>query len=222
MTTPKSGPFGVMTAVGDMLFGDAAGQVERISIGAPGEVLTNVGGIPVMAARSLVVDVFQFYTASDALFGAINGQTGIASPGIRNLRSILKFIDTAAAPADNENAVFMGVLPVHYDIAKQLSVVIDWVAPPGIVAGDVKWSAAFENLIGQDVDASGFGAPKTVAAITSVASGVLTRTFLTFTAAEHGLLGGDPYRLQLVRDANAATDTLVGDADVLRVSVAEV
>ena len=207
-----------------MLFRVASGEVEELPIGAGTQVLTVVGGIPAWqnAAGS---NAFRVFTPNEALFAPINGQTGIARIGLRNNRPPLLFIDTAAAAADNENAVFMDVLPASYSAANSLEVRIDWAAPAAITGGDVKWNAAFERMaiLSDDIDVDSFAAIQTTTTTTSGVTGQLSRTLITFTSAQaDGLLAGEDYRLQIVRDSNAIADTLLGDASVLRVSIAEV
>jgi len=226
MATPRVGALGVLSATGAMLYRDANGDVTEIVPGSNGEVLTLAGGVPTWASASLSVNVFQAFTGIDAIYGAINGQTGIANTAVRNKRVTLTFSDTAAAAADNQNIVFASTIPDYYDSAtKSLAVRIDWAAAVGVVAGSVKWNAAWEraNLLGLDIDTESFAAAKSVTTATSAVSGQLSRTTITFTSAEaDGLLAGEDYRLQIVRDANAAGDTLVGLASLLNVSIVEV
>ena len=225
-STPRVGPLGVLSATGAMLYRNAAGDITDVVPGTPGQVLTLVGGVPEWQDASLSVNVFQAFTAKDGVFGAINGQTGIAGVAARNKRTSLIFTDTAAAPADNQNIVFESTIPTYFDSAsKSLEVRLDWAAPVGVVLGAVKWNAAWErvNTLGLDIDTESFAAAKSVTTTTSVVSGQLSRTTITFSSAEaDGLLAGEDYRLQVIRDANAVGDTLVGVAGLLYVSIVEV
>lgn len=225
MPTPRVGPLGILSATGSMLYRDASGDVDSVNPGNNGQLLTLVGGLPVWQDASLSAVAFDYWTPSDALFGAINSQTGIARMGVRNRRTELLFTDTAAAPADNENAVFMGVVIPDYDAANSLALRIDWAAPAAVVVGSVKWNAAFERMaLGvDDIDVDDFAAIQTVTTVAPGTTGFLVRTTIPFTTAQaDSIAAGEDYRLQIVRDAEDAADTLVGDATVLRVSLAEV
>ncbi len=222
MPTPRVGPLGVLSATGSMLYRDANGDVTDVSPGSNGEVLTLVGGVPAWAAASLAVDEFIAFTPSDAIYGAINSIALIAQPGVRNLRQTLEFADDSVG---NENIVFSDVMASFYDAANSLEVRIDWAAPAAVVVGDVKWNAAFESLsIGaDDIDAESFAADQTVTTAAPGTTGFLARTTIPFTTLQAGsIAAGEDFRLQIVRDAADITDTLVGDADVIRVSIAEV
>lgn len=224
MTTPREGSLGVLSATGAMLYRDANGDVEERPIGNAGDVLTVVGGIPDWAAPGEVLDAFEAFTPNDAIFAAINGQTGIAGIEGRNNHPLLTFIDTAAAPADNENAVFASAFPILWIVGNDLEVRIDWVAATAVI-GDVKWNVAFEALAAgaQDVDTDGFAAIQTATDTTNATSGVITRTSIPFTQAEADALApGVTYRVQVVRDANDVGDTMVGDAQLAELSIAEV
>ncbi len=226
MTTPRVGPLGVLSATGNMLFRAASGEIDEVDTSAAvnGDVLTRVAGLPAWVAPIGALDAFQYFSPADAIFAAINSQTGIAEPVGRNNHPLLAFIDTAAAAADNENVVFGAVIPIDWLVTNSLEVNIDWVAATAII-GDVKWNGAFEALAqgAQDVDVDGFAAIQTATSTTNGTSGVITRTSIEFTQAQaDALAAGQAYRLQVVRDANAAGDTLVGDAQIVQVSIAEV
>lgn len=227
MTTPRVGSLGVLSATGNMLFRDASGNVDEVDTAGAvnGDVLTRVAGLPTWSAPIGVLDAFEVFSPADAIFAAVNSQTGIAEPVGRNNHPVLAFIDTAAAPADNENVVFSSVIPILWDVSNDLEVRIDWVAATAVV-GNVKWNAAFEALApgAQDIDADGFAAVQTSTSATDGTSGVITRTLIVFTQAQaDALTAGTAFRLQIVRDANnVGSDTLVGDAQIMQVSIAEI
>ncbi len=224
MTAPRVGPLAVLSATGSMLYRDSAGNVTDVSPGSNGDVLTLSAGVPSWQGTIEVLDAFEVFSPADAIFAAVNSQTGIAGIEGRNNHPVLTFIDTAAAPADSENVVFSSVMPILWDVGNDLQVRIDWVAAAA-VAGDVKWDAAFEALAAgaQDIDADGFAAIQTVTDTTNGTSGVITRTTIPFSQAQaDALTAGTAYRLQIVRDANDVGDTMVGDAQIVQVSIAEV
>lgn len=234
MPAPRVGPLGVLSATGAMLYRDSSGNVDEVAIGAAGDILTVVGGVPAWQAASVALtNVFDRFTAADAIFELVNGATNLAAIAARNDRAVLNFADGGPPGTDdNQTIVFASVIPQDYnDATKSLEVRLDWAAPVGIIAGDVVWDVAWEALHDKangsplDIDVAGgsFAAAKTVTSTTAGVTGQITRSVLTFTSAEaDALLGGEGYRLWVKRDTDDAADTLVGDASLLRVSVAEV
>lgn len=233
MPAPRIGPLGVLSATGNMLYRDVNGDVDEITIGSNGDILTVVGGVPAWSSAALGQDAFQVFTADEAIFSLVNGATALADVADRNERIVLDFSDGSGGQDNpNETIVFASVIPDFYDDAsKSLEVRIDWAAPAGITAGAVVWDAAWEAMHDKaagspiDIDAAGgsFAAAKTVTSTTAGVTGQITRSIITFTSAEaDALLAGEDYRLWLKRDTDDAADTLVGDASVLRVSIDEV
>ncbi len=227
MTTPRIGSLGILSATGNMLFRDGSGNLEEVDTSAAsnGDVLEVVGGLPAwVTPSSAEFDFTLAFSPADAIFAAINSQTGIAGVLGRNNHPTLTFIDTAAAPADNENAVFAAAIPKAYESANSIQVQINWVATSAI-AGDVKWDAAFEfDQEGvYNLAADSFAAARTTTDTTDGTSGVITRTTIDFTTAQaDGVVAGSSFRLQIVRDANDGGDTMVGDAEVIGVNIIEI
>jgi hypothetical protein len=229
MTTPRTGPLGVLSATGNMLYRDSLGDVAEVDTAGAvdGDILTRIAGLPAWQSASVALtNFFQYFDPEEAIFGAINGQTGIAGMGIRNKRPILTFAEIDVDPASNQNAVFSAVLPDDFDPAlKNIQARVDFVGPDTVVVGDVVWNIAWERLEEDvdDIDADNFAAAKSVTKAVSATDGALARATIDFTSAEAAdLVAGEAYRLQLVRDSDNVLDTLVGTADVLRVSLAEV
>jgi len=136
---------------------------------------------------------------------------------IRNNHPVLDFDDSVA-----EFAAFESVLSPDY-AGGGLTVEIYWTATSA-TTGDVKWSVAFERQdIGTDLDANSFAAYQTATTTTSATNGALVKTTITFTdgAQMDSLAAGEAFRVEVVRDATNAADTMVGDAELLRVVVRE-
>ncbi len=226
MTTPRVGPLGVLSATGNMLFRDSSGEVDEVDTAAAsnGDRLTVVAGLPAWVTPSATEFDFTLqFAPSDAIFAAINSQTGIAGVVGRNSHPLLTFIDTAASAPDNENVVFASAIPIAWEVANNLQVQIVWIAASAVV-GDVKWNAAFEfdQEAVTDLDVDSFATDQTATDTTDGVAGVITRTTINFTQAQaDGLTPGNAFRLQVVRDAFAGADTMVGDAQIVGVNVIE-
>ena len=165
---------------------------------------------------SLLETAFVDCAPNEASYATIGG-VAPAEPIDRNNHDLVAFDD-----AVDENAFWQKAMDPTYDVVKSLRVAIDWVAESAIV-GDVKFDVAFERLApgGQDIDVDGFAAAKSVTSTTAGSSGVMTRSTIDFTSAEaDSLIGGDDFRLLVSRDT-AVGGNMVGDAEVLRVTVSE-
>ena len=72
------------------------------------------------------------------------------------------------------------------------------------------------------VDADAFAAQVTGTSTTSATSGVVTRTSIALTNAQaDAIAAGDAFRLRVQRVATDAGDTMVGDAQALRVGISQ-
>ncbi len=131
----------------------------------------------------------------------------------RNGHPVLSFDDSV-----DEAVMFNSTMSNDYSNGN-LTVDIDWVAKSAII-NDVKWDVAFEKIPGQDIDSDSFAAIQTGTDTTNGTSGILTRTSIAFTQAQaDSIAAGEAYRLKVTRDANAGGDTMVGDAQLLRVTL---
>jgi hypothetical protein len=157
---------------------------------------------------------------NDASFATVLG-IAPATPIARNNRALIAFAKAGEPSA--ENAVWEKAMPSVYDAVKNLRLIIDWVAAAAIV-GDVVWEAAFEAIApgGLDIDTDSFAASKSVTDTTAGTAGVVTRSTIDFTNVEaDGVLANDEFRLMVQRNAPAVGDTMVGDAEILRVQIVE-
>ena len=136
----------------------------------------------------------------------------------RNSVPVLDYDDST-----DESGVFGGVLPANYS-GGGLTVTIVWMATSA-TTGDVVWNADIERHQDDafDIDADGFAGANAATGTTASASGEQQYTDITFTdgADMDSLAAGESFRLKITRDANAAGDTMTGDAELLRVIVKE-
>ena len=140
-----------------------------------------------------------------------------AGDDTRNSHPVLDFDD-----GTDEDAVFNGYLPENYS-GNGLTVKLVWMST-GAVIGDVVWLGSFERIAdsGHDLDADSFAATQTATEACDATNGAVTYTDVAFTAAQiDSLAAGEAYRLKVTRDADAGADTMVGDAELLRVAVRE-
>ena len=151
------------------------------------------------------------FDANDAIFPSSN--PAVASS--RNAHPILSFDDTTP-----ESMVFSSVLPEDYD-GGGVTVNIDWVAETAI-SGDVVWGVEVErlNASGHDIDSDSFAAQQTDTDTTAGTSGVISRSSISLTQAQaDGWEAGDSFRLRISRVAASGSDTMVDDAQILRISL---
>jgi len=152
----------------------------------------------------------QSWTANDAIFPA----TTPAAAASRNGHALIAFDDSV-----DEVIILESVLPEHYD-GGPVQVLLHWIAATAII-NDVKWNAEFERM-NTDLDADSFAAAQTTTDTTNGTSGIITVTTITFTQAQaDAIVAGDAIRIRLTRDADAVGDTVVGDAQLLRIVLEE-
>lgn len=143
--------------------------------------------------------------------------TNYATFDTRNGHPALDFDDTT-----NESAVFTAVLPRSYG-GGGVTVYLHY-AMTSATSGDVDWDAAFERIGDQqqDIDADGFAAVQSVDNTTVPAtSGLVDIVTIAFTdgAQMDSVAAGEAFRLKITRDA--ASDTAVGDAELIAVEIKE-
>lgn len=142
-----------------------------------------------------------------------------ATPDVRNSHPVLDF-DAGV----DESAIVSAVLPRHY-AGGGLTVTLIWMASSA-TTGNVIWNAAIERLEdeGTDLDADSFAAAQAAAAAAAPATnGALQYTTITFTSGAQmdSLAVGEAFRLKITRDADHASDTMAGDAELLAVEIKE-
>lgn len=157
-----------------------------------------------------------------AVFQASAGtppSTSFAPLSRRNSHLVANY-DAAA----DENLDFDGVLPANYD-GGGITITLVWMAATA-TSGNVIWNAQVERHSDDDVDldSDSFAAANASSAVAApTATGEVSYDTITFTdgADMDSLAAGESYRLRITRDANNGSDTMAGDAQLMRVEVGE-
>lgn len=153
-----------------------------------------------------------------AVFTPLDNQppaTNFATLDTRNSVAVLDF-----DAGTDESAVFVGDIPQGADLSAGIKVVISWAASTA-TSGACIWAAEFEKTTGQDIDSDSFDTATTATTTTSGTSGVVNTTTITCTAID-SLAVGDCFRVKIRRDADAAGDTMTGDAELVAVELQQV
>lgn len=141
-----------------------------------------------------------------------------ATIDVRNAHLVLDF-DAATA----ESAVFGSVLPRNYN-GSGITATIVWMATSA-TTGNVKWNAQIERHQSgaDDLDADSFATAQTTTSVSPVTSGVVTYATIAFTSGAQmdSVAVGESFRIKITRDAADGTDTMTGDAELLRVELRE-
>lgn len=136
----------------------------------------------------------------------------------RNSHPVLAF-DAAA----DEAAVFAGMFPGPDKLGNRSTydVVIVWMAASA-TSGDVVWEASFETDsaapwggVGQDLDSDSFNSAITATATCSSTSGILKTTVLSGLTIDLASAMSQ-FRLKVQRLGSNGSDTMAGDAQLLR------
>jgi hypothetical protein len=80
-------------------------------------------------------------------------------------------------------------------------------------SGNVVWDVSLERMT-TDLDSDSFDTIASGTAAANATSGILTVTEITLTTID-SVTAGDGYRLKVTRDANNASDTMTGDAELV-------
>lgn len=130
----------------------------------------------------------------------------------------------AAFDAATEEALYFGgVLPRHY-AGGGLTLSLHWMGATA-TSGNVLWGASLERLYaaGDDIDSDSFAAEQTATGAANGTSGKLTVTTIAFTAGAQmdSIAVGEAFRLKIARKAADGSDTMTGDAQLLRIEIKE-
>jgi hypothetical protein len=125
--------------------------------------------------------------------------------------------------ATDEEIEVSGELVSQFQNTGDITLRIRWRADTA-TTGNVVWSAQIEALSADDAvdtdSASSFAAAQTVTDAAPAAAGRQTVAEITFTQAEaDSPAAGDRIRIRLSRDANNASDTMAGDAEILAIEL---
>jgi hypothetical protein len=86
--------------------------------------------------------------------------------------------------------------------------------------GNCVWQTALEKMT-TDIDTDSFDTAESLTATTNVTSGVPNYTEITLTTID-SIVSGDGFRLKVTRNATSASDTMIGDAELIAVEVRSV
>jgi hypothetical protein len=137
--------------------------------------------------------------------------TNFATLDTRNSIAVLDF-----DAATDESAIFLGIMPEAASLASGLSIRLIWTATTA-TSGACVWDASLERMT-TDIDTDSFDTIASVTAPTNATSGVPNYSTITLTTID-SVTAGDGFRLKINRDANNASDTMTGDAELIGVEV---
>jgi hypothetical protein len=173
------------------------------------------------AAVEARVDALEAFPAWQVVFPALANEppaSAFATLDTRNSHPVLDF-----DAGTDESAVFRGVLPSAY-AGGGLNVKLIWAATSA-TAGNVLWYVGMERIPAGslDIDADSFGTGNSSVVATDSVSGETTETTITLSSGAQmdSTAAGEMFRLVVIRDANNASDTMTGDAELLAVVVTE-
>jgi hypothetical protein len=161
-------------------------------------------------------NVLAVFTAADNAPPA----TAYATLDTRNAHLVLDF-----DPATDEEAVFASVLPANY--AGGGLTVDSWWAFTSATSGTLRVQTAFERIdtSSLDIDADSFAAFNSGAVTAPATSGQVVKLSIAHTSGAQmdSLAASEAFRLKIRRDADdtSGTDSVTGDAELLRVLVRE-
>lgn len=151
---------------------------------------------------------------------AIGGEPPSTVPAtlvVLNNQMMLEFDDTT-----DEGVYFSGILADHY-AGGGLTLSLHWTSESAI-SGNCVWTGAVER---QDVThamgSDSFATAQTVTAVSPGTANTKEIDVITFTSGAQmdSLAANERFRLFVTRDANHASDTMVGDARLIHVALHE-
>lgn len=150
--------------------------------------------------------------------GGETPSANFATFDVRNGHLILDFDDST-----DESAELGTFMPRHY-AGGGVTVTLGWAATTA-TSGDVVWNVAFKSISDDedDLDSKAFATAQAATDTTASATGEVAYTTIAFTdgAQMDSVAVGEYFRLKVTRDANNASDTMVGDAELLFVEIKE-
>jgi hypothetical protein len=199
----------IADAKGDLIVASAADTVARLAVGGTnGHVLTvdsaETLGLKYAALPAGGTKTYAVFTATDnqppsTAFATLDTRgTGIA---------VLDFDD-----ATDESAVFVSIIPEAASLGSGLKIRLHWAATTA-TSGNVVWDVSLERMT-TDLDSDSFDTIASGTAAANGTSGIVTVTEITLTTID-SVTAGDGYRLKVTRDANNASDTMTGDAELV-------
>jgi hypothetical protein len=195
-------------AQGDILYRGASTWT-RLAAGTNGHYLQTKGSgaNPEWAAVSGGSGGTKTYAVFVAGLENSPPSTAFATLDTRSSIPCLDFDD-----ATDESAVFMGIIPEGASLGSGLKIRLHWMATTA-TSGNVVWDVSLERMT-TDLDSDSFDTIASGTAAANGTSGILTVTEITLTTID-SVTAGDGFRLKVTRDANNASDTMTGDAELV-------
>jgi hypothetical protein len=181
-----------------------AGAIEEISVGSG---LTLSAGTLTASGGGSGTKTYTVFTPDDNQPPAAN----FATLDTRNSILVLDF-----DAATDESAVFVGVIPEAASLGSGLKIRLHWMATSA-TSGNCIWDVSLERMT-TDLDSDSFDTIASATTATSGTSGIPTVTEITLTTID-SVTAGDGFRLKVTRDADNASDTMTGDAELVVVEV---
>ncbi len=213
--TPLNLSGGTLTA-GNLVLTDNAGS-ETATFDAQNKLTANrTYDLPDASGTLALVETLPAGgTKTYAVFTATDNQppsTAFATLDTRGTGiAVLDFDD-----ATDESAVFVSIIPEAASLGSGLKIRLHWMATTA-TSGNVVWDVSLERMT-TDLDSDDFGTIASGTAAANGTSGILTVTEITLTTID-SVTAGDGYRLKVTRDANNASDTMTGDAELVAVEI---
>jgi hypothetical protein len=195
-----------MTTAGDIVVGGTSGAPARLALGTASQQLRVNSGATSLEYFTPAAGGTKTY----AVFTAEHNQppaTAFATLDTRNSIAVLDFDDTT-----DESAVFVGIIPEAASLGSGLNMRLHWMATTA-TSGNVVWDVSLERMT-TDLDSDSFDTIASGTAAANGTSGILTVTEITLTTID-SVTAGDGFRLKVTRDANNASDTMTGDAELV-------
>jgi hypothetical protein len=126
----------------------------------------------------------------------------------------IAFNDTTA-----QSIFFIGIMPESVALGSGVIVKLVWISSTAN-SGAVKWNVAMDRMVGSLANDS-YDTAATGTTTTNGSTSVVNVTTITLTTLD-GTIAEDSYKLQVLRDAANAADTMVGDAWLHTVEVRSV
>jgi hypothetical protein len=181
------------------------------NVGAAGSVLVSTGaGVSWTAPAAGGGGGTKTYT----VFTPDDNQPPASNFATLDTRNSILVLDFDAAT--DESAVFVGVIPEAASLGSGLKIRLHWMATTA-TSGDCIWDVSLERMT-TDLDSDSFDTIASATTATSGTSGIPTVTEITLTTID-SVTAGDGFRLKVTRDANNASDTMTGDAELVVVEV---
>lgn len=139
--------------------------------------------------------------------------TNFATIDTRNSILVLDFDDGA----NNEAAIFVGVIPDGMSTASGIYTNIYWTATTA-TSGQCRWGVQFEK-IDSDIDSDSFDTATEEHTTVNSTNGIPAKTTILCTNIDN-LMANDFFRIKIYRDSSDTTnDTLVGDAELIAIEL---